>query len=141
MAEGEKRYAILEIVGIIALLAVILLRFFYLGYLFKTIGYTRLYPIVSEPEYETIIREVASAKEYDYDLYNCDNFSADLIVNLTEAGYEAYRMKGDRIGICDPGTEDCCHVWVKMCLMVEATEGIILDPDYYQQTYLLNHCE
>jgi hypothetical protein len=136
MAEREKRNPIHEIIGMIALLVVMILGSGYVGFFFGYItkGYEK-------SEYETIIEDVASAREYDYDLYNCENFSIDLINNLTEAGYEAYRMKGDRIGICDPETEACCHVWVKMCLQVEATEGIILDPDYYQQTYLLNHCE
>lgn len=96
-----------------------------------------IYREVDKPDhlYEEIINKIYTNRTYIPGHYVCSHFSRDLTCALQEEGYEAYFMSGKRIEVCNETLEGCSHAWVKLCVNIEATEGRIQPPDYYNRTY------
>ena len=72
-------------------------------------------------------REVAEAREYDRHMYNCADYTDDLVLKLKGLGYEAYEIWGH--------SEWGYHAYTKLILYIESTTGEVLDPVYYFQNY------
>jgi len=81
---------------------------------------------------QVIAQRVASSHEYIPGVYDCDNFSTDLVLQLRKAGYNANKC----YGYC----EGNWHYWVEVNLdggpiYIEATQGRIIPPQEYGQLY------
>ena len=104
----------------------------------------------STPLYLQIAKDVANASTYELDVYNCRNFSMNLVNNLTEVGYKAETVSGwasfgrycevmptDEGGVpLSTITNTSCagpHMWVRMwdekgeIKMIEAITGDLIE--------------
>ena len=90
----------------------------------KTEYKTEYITVEDKPLFLQIAEEVANAHEYKPDVYDCTQFSYDLVKKLNEAGYEARRIKGYYLGNDDVQP----HEWTKLTIYIESTTGQIIEP-------------
>jgi hypothetical protein len=88
------------------------------------------------PLFQKIATEVANSHDYDIQNFNCEDFSSELANKLTQAGYTTEVIRGT-LKNCNPSddTYNCRHAWVRIEVNIEATNGSILDPDFYEDNY------
>lgn len=84
-------------------------------------------------EIEQIAREVATEHEYEYGVYDCEEFSHELVRRLEAEGYDADYVTG-YYGSADQHGR---HAWVKMTIYIEATDGRIISPEDFEKNYLV----
>ena len=91
-----------------------------------------IYPYIYDDKYdfERIAQRVADANGYNAtdNNYVCHHFTIDLVNNLTEAGYNARYVLGERLGQA--------HVWTEVCLYIESVNGDLLKPSIYNKLYV-----
>lgn len=84
-------------------------------------------------EIEQIAHEVATEHEYEYGVYDCEEFSHELVRRLEARGYDADYVTG-YYGSADQHGR---HAWVKMTIYIEATDGRIISPEDFEKNYLV----
>ena len=90
----------------------------------------------SQSHLDEIAANIANEQEYR-DNYNCDEFSRELVRRYADAGYLVSYCEGY---IIDCGKPNCRHAWVKVETYYEATNGIQITPDVYQEQYKEEFC-
>jgi len=95
-----------------------------------------VYIYENPPLFQKIAEEVADAHDYDLQNFNCEDFSSELTHKLALEGYKVKVISGT-LKNCNPDDDahDCRHVWVRVEVNIEATDGTILDPDFYEENY------
>src|SRR4030042_373514 len=92
----------------------------------------------------SFMKAVEDITDHDYvpDVYDCTEFSTDLVMALRDDGWKARQVTGYYYGnngtSCGPEEErryDCRHSWVIVEVPVEATGGWIIEPGIYDKYY------
>lgn len=134
----RKEWAILAVLIVVVFLAGVGVG--YQAYEPRTITETRFeyvevpvtkYVYVTEyqrHEIEQIAREVAIEHPYIYGVYDCEEFSHELVRRLEAKGYDADYVIGDV-------TFGGRHAWVKVTIYIEATRGYIISPRDFKADY------
>lgn len=88
------------------------------------------------PLFQKIAEEVANNHNYNLTDFNCEDFSAELAHKLAQEGYKAEVVRGT-LKNCNPESDvyECRHAWVKVEVNIEATNGSVLDPNFYEENY------
>lgn len=88
------------------------------------------------PLFQKIATEVANSHDYDIQNFNCEDFSSELAHKLAQAGYTAEVIRGT-LKNCNPSddTYNCRHAWVRIEVNIEATNGSVLEPSFYEENY------
>jgi len=88
------------------------------------------------PIFQEIAIDVANNHDYDLQNFNCEDFSSELAHKLALEGYKATIIRGT-LKNCNPEDDmyNCPHAWVRVEVNIEATDGTILDPDFYEENY------
>lgn len=86
-------------------------------------------------EIRNIALEVANSKEYELHVYDCTDFSKELVKRLTKKGYKAQCTAGHT-----PNWDYKDHTWVSVFIgterfEIESTGGYIIDPSTYKEDY------
>lgn len=103
--------------------------------------YEKLEPIEPIINIIEIAEENANAHEWEYKVYDCTQFSTDLIKKLKEFGWNARMETGfwfDSGNNCSQSNYKrfkCRHDWVILEVPIEATTGKIIDPEIYKEQY------
>jgi hypothetical protein len=79
---------------------------------------------------------VAENHVYEKQIYDCDDYSRELVKRLQSDGYESYYCQGTYSN----GINTVEHAWVKVVVYVEATSGKVINPVEYQG-YSERFCE
>lgn len=91
-------------------------------------------PIENLPLFQKIAIEVANSHDYNLKNFNCEDFSRELAHKLALEGYKAEVVRGT-LKNCNPENDNCRHAWVRIEVNIEATNGSVLDPDFYEENY------
>lgn len=81
-------------------------------------------------EIEEIAHEVATEHEYEFGVYDCEEFSHELVRRLEIRGYDADYVVGRH---ASAGR----HAWVRATIYVEATNGHIIPPEEFKRNYTI----
>ncbi|UZE92541.1 MAG: hypothetical protein IB616_01650 [Methanosarcinales archaeon] len=84
-------------------------------------------------EIEQIAHDVATEREYEYGVYDCEEFSRELVRRLETRGYDAEYIAG-YYGSAD---QHGPHTWDKVSIYIEATNGRIIPPEEFEKNYLI----
>jgi len=82
------------------------------------------------PSFIEISKNMAEEHEYDFNSYNCDKFSKELVRRLRDYGWNAKYCYGKV-----SWNDQYYHAWVKVEVPIEATTGKILEPSKYKNNY------
>lgn len=89
-----------------------------------------------------IAEQVADSHEYKLNVYDCTQFSEELVNRLNESGYGSYCVAGYLWELDDQGHKfkKKYHTWVEVntsygVIPVEATRGYIIDSQTYINDY------
>ncbi len=91
-----------------------------------------------------IAKEVANKTEYKLNVYDCTEFSRDLIKELNNLEIESYCVYGNYYELTDHGNyvtkKTSKHTWVAVdyqnkIFYIEATKGEIIDHDNFDTNY------
>ena len=80
------------------------------------------------PSFMEIAEEIAGATEYEADVYDCTEFSEDLVKALEDEGWVAETRWGY--------VNDSAHQWSVVEVPIEATSGQVINPYYYNKLYV-----
>lgn len=81
----------------------------------------------TRPSFLTIAEEVATDHNYKKDVYDCTQFSDDLVRQLKAEGWEARKNIGFFNGKL--------HEWVIIDINIEATSGRVIEPRVFEKYY------
>lgn len=86
---------------------------------------------------ENAAREVANSHEYKLHVFDCTDFSEELVMRLKHFGFDAYCVFGKHKTSDYP-----LHTWVEVeingeVIPVESTAGSIISPENYKENYLI----
>lgn len=98
-----------------------------------------LYSTNNQSDYDKIVgmaQDVAGGHEYKYGVYDCTQFSQELVKRLNASGYNSYCQPG----FYKKGTFSYPHTWVGLSLnnktiYIEATNGQIIDNETLKRDY------
>lgn len=129
------------------IIALLFVLSFCVGNVFNQYVFNPSVPVASaQPTYKfmTIAKEVALANKYELGVYDCRNYSQELVTQLNAAGYDAKEVTGWRSigtyckanlsdnGLLSPATisnTSCAgpHMWVEVTIPIEAITGELID--------------
>lgn len=86
---------------------------------------------------QTIAENNAKEHNYEFGVYDCEQFSKQLIQRLNDAGYKTEYCVGNANlkGAMEK------HAWVKTSVFIEATTGEIISPLDFNKNYQIEKCE
>jgi len=108
------------------LLLVIIVMSMYIGYTYKYVKH------ITKGDYKVLSRNLANELEYDWDNFNCVQFSEELVRRL--------ELIGKNAEIVD-GYTKYPHVWVKChdcddkLVYIESTSGKVIGEEEYKNDY------
>lgn len=88
------------------------------------------------PSFMQIAQNMVEEHKYDFDRYNCDDFSRELIRRLEDYGWEAKYCYGKV-----SWNDQYYHAWVLVEVPIEATSGKVIEPNRYAKDYHPLWCE
>jgi len=88
------------------------------------------------PSFIEISKNMAEEHEYDFNSYNCDKFSKELVRRLRDYGWNAKYCYGKV-----SWNDQYYHAWVKVEVPIEATTGKIIEPNDYKKNYFPLWCK
>lgn len=103
---------------------------------------SQIYQIQSLFPFMQIAKNNANAHKWEYGVYDCTDFSRDLILNLQKEGYNAYMKTGfwydlgnNSCSLSNYEKFRCLHNWVIVEVPIEATTGGIIPLEIYRRDY------